>query len=84
MPGGNPLANILLVIVATIVIGVSLVLGFFAFLIVSAIVLLAATVIGIRSWWAQRGLPDNGSAAQGAATDVIEGEFHVVKKRKNS
>jgi hypothetical protein len=47
-------------------------------------VLLAATVIGIRSWWAQRGLPDNGSAAQGAATDVIEGEFHVVKKRKNS
>ena len=84
MQGGNPIANILVVIVGAIVIGVSIVLGFFAFLVLSAIILTAAVVIAIRTWWARRQMPNNpetGTATQG---DFIEGEFHVVKKHKNS
>jgi hypothetical protein len=60
--GGNPL-----------VIGVLVVLGFFAFLALSAMALVAAAVIGARRWWMRRSSPKG---------DFIEGEFHVVKKPK--
>ncbi len=79
LPSGNPLANALVVIVGAIVIGVSIVLGFFAFLALSAVILVAASVIGVRAWWAGRQMPKNAEQ-----DGVIEGEFHVVKKDKNS
>ncbi|MGI9271053.1 MAG: hypothetical protein ACR2QT_04710 [Woeseiaceae bacterium] len=82
--GGNPLANILVVIVGAIIIGVSVVLGFFAFLALSAIILVAAAVIGVRVWWAQRKMPKNAEPAASVDGEFIEGEFHVVKKDKNS
>lgn len=84
LQGGNPLANILLVIVGTILIAVSIVVGVVAFLAVSALVLLLASVIGVRAWWAKRRQPNKMSAETDVAADVIEGEFHVVKPRKNS
>ena len=83
-PGGNPLANALVVIVGAIVITVSLVLGFFAFLALSAVVLVAAAVIGIRVWWAKRNMPKNAEPTANVGAEFIEGEFHVVKKDKNS
>jgi hypothetical protein len=82
--GGNPLANALVVVVGAIVITVSLVLGFFAFLALSAVVLIAAAVIGIRVWWAQRKMPKNAEPVASAEGEYIEGEFHVVKKDKTS
>jgi len=82
--GGNPLANVLVVIVGAIIITVSLVLGFFAFLALSAVVLVAAAVIGIRGWWTKRNMPKNAEPATSADGEFIEGEFHVVKKDKNS
>lgn len=84
MQGGNPLANILVVIVGAIIIGVSVVLGFFAFLALSAIILVAAAVIGVRVWWAKRSMPKNAEPGAGVDGEFIEGEFHVVKKDKNS
>lgn len=84
IPGSNPLASILIVIVGAIVIGVSIVLGFFAFLAVSAIVLIAAAIMSIRVWWANRGSPPEVSKESAAPGEFIEGEFHVVKKPKNS
>ncbi len=83
-PGGNPFANLLVVIVGAIAITVSLVLGFFAFLALSAVVLVAAAVIGIRVWWARRNMPKNAEPAASVDGEFIEGEFHVVKKDKNS
>jgi hypothetical protein len=82
--GGNPLANILVVIVGVIVIGVTVVLGFFAFLALSAIVLVAGTVIAARVWWARRKLPPTTESNANFDEEVIEGEFHVVKKDKTS
>ena len=84
LPGSNPLANALIVIVGAIVIGITLVLGFFAFLALSAAVLVAAAVITIRAWWIGRNAPPATNRSTAVEGDLIEGEFHVVKKDKNS
>ncbi|MGI9202117.1 MAG: hypothetical protein ACR2QL_13725 [Woeseiaceae bacterium] len=82
--GGGPLANVLVVIVGAIIIGVSLVLGFFAFLALSVAVLIAAALITVRSWWLGRKTPDSAAPRPTESHEFIEGEFHVVKKDKNS
>ena len=84
LPGSNPLANVLIVIVGAIVISAALVLGFFAFLLLSAVVLVAAAVLGIRAWWLGRSVPPSTVARPGQPAEFIEGEFHVVKKDKTS
>jgi len=84
LSSGNPLANVLVVILGAIVIGVSVVLGFFAFLALSAIILVAASVIGVRVWWAGRQMPKQAAPDDATRGEFIEGEFHVVKKDKNS
>ena len=83
-PAGNPLANVLVVIIGSIVIAVSLVLGFVAFIALAGAVLVAAAIIGVRLWWFNRRLggrrKDHANQYSGTATgkDVIEGEFRVV------
>ena len=81
---GNPIANVLVIIAGLLVIGVSIVLGFFAFLALGAIVLVSAAVIGIRGWWLSRKLgtaaPTGPQTSSGQATEVIEGEYRVVVK----
>ena len=82
--GSNPLANILVVIAGAIIIGVSLVLGFFAFLALSVAVLVGATVLTVRNWWLGRKAPREAAPPASGSGEFIEGEFHVVKKDKNS
>ncbi len=63
--------------------GVSIVLGFFAFLVLGGIVLISAAVIGIRVWWLNRKhVPGQAGAKPGpkAPGGVIEGEYRVVRK----
>ena len=88
MPAGNPIANALVVIVGALSIGVSIVLGFFAFVVLAGIVLVLGSVIAIRVWWFSRQLRKQAGeqpASQDPASDgVIEGEYHVVKGDKNS
>ena len=87
-PAGNPIANALVVIAGVLVIGISIVLGFFAFVALSAIVLVSAAVIGIRVWWLNRKLRAARAGGHGntvdskprGAVDVIEGEYRVVGK----
>ena len=83
IPAGNPIANALVVVVGALVIGASIVLGFFAFLVLAGIVLVLGAIISLRVWWFNRKLrremdkqpPQPGSAH----VRVIEGEYHVVK-----
>lgn len=81
-PAGNPIANALVIIVGALVIGASLVLGFFAFVVLSAIILILSAIVGIRMWWFRRkfekaaGKP--GGPGQSGTTRVIEGEYRVV------
>lgn len=85
IPAGNPIANVLVVIAGALVIGASIVLGFFAFVALSGIVLVTAAIVGIRVWWLkrkiQRGQPvGSPGRSQHAPGGVIEGEYKVVDK----
>ncbi len=81
-PAGNPIANIFVIIVGALTIGASIVLGFFAFMIVGSIVLIMASIIGLRVWWFNRQLrgqtPPGSSAGSAPPGGVIEGEYQVV------
>lgn len=83
-PAGNPIANALVIIVGALVIGASLVLGFVAFVALSAILMVVAAVVGIRLWWFRRKFEKSGMSAsahgskRGGPDGVIEGEYHVV------
>ena len=83
-PAGNPIANALVIVAGVLVVSLAIVLGFFAFVALSAIVLVSAAVIGIRVWWLNRKLRAAGatSADRDARTsvDVIEGEYRIVGK----
>lgn len=86
LPAGNPIANVFVIVVGALVIGVSIVLGFVAFVVLGSIVAVLAAVVGLRLWWFKRTLQKragqqtaNGEASSGG---VIEGEFHVVEHRE--
>ena len=81
IPGGNPIANALVVIVGVLAIAASLVLGFFAFIVLSSIVLVLGAIIALRVWWFNRKLGKQVRNAETASQGgVIEGEYHVVKR----
>lgn len=80
---GNPIANVFVVIVGVLAISISIVLGFFAFVVLGSIVLIMAAMVGIRVWWFKRQLrgavPPNAAAGPNKSTGgVIEGEYRVV------
>jgi predicted lipid-binding transport protein (Tim44 family) len=83
IPAGNPIANALVIIVGALAIGVSIVLGFFAFIVLASIVLVLGGIIGLRVWWLNRKLAraakSSATTRQTTETKVIEGEYHVVK-----
>lgn len=79
---GNPIANIFVVIVGALAIAASVVLGFFALIIVASIVLVLASIIGIRVWWFKRSLSKRGPPQSNPGKDstdgVIEGEYQII------
>lgn len=81
---GNPIANLLVVIVGTLTIGAFIVLGVFAAVALGGVVLVLASVLGFRMWWLGRKMPRQGRTTSGqghsdhADSTVIEGEFQVV------
>jgi len=91
-PAGNPIANVFVVLVGALAIGVSLVLGFVAFIVLGSIVAVLASVIGLRLWWFNRKLKGQAAGTPGnrpgskptAPGGVIEGEFRVVDDGSDS
>jgi uncharacterized membrane protein len=84
LPAGNPIANALVVFVGALAIGVSVVLGFLAFVVLACIVVVLGAIIGLRVWWLNRKLARGARASRQTRKDdhggVIEGEYHVVKR----
>jgi len=83
-PAGNPIASALVIVVGALVIAASIVVGFFAFVILGSLLMIVAAVISIRLWWLRRSMarnpafqaPPDGRPA--ATQQTIEGEYHVV------
>ena len=91
-PARNPLANLLVMIVGALVVGVSIVLGVVAFITLGGLILVLAAVIGVRVWWLGRKMRKQFAAGghapgeRSAGSEIIEGEYHVVsaQERKDS
>jgi hypothetical protein len=87
---GNPLANVLVIIVGALAVGASIVLGVVAFVTLGSLVLIMAAVIGIRLWWMNRKIRkefasgERSGTARPGSIDIIEGEFKVVTKNKEN
>ena len=88
-PAGNPIANVLVIIVGALVIAASIVLGFMAFIILGSIILIFAAVVGIRLLWFNRKLRKAGvhrvpgDGRPNSPAGVIEGEFIVVDEERD-
>lgn len=88
LPFSNPIANALVVLVGTLAIAASVVLGFIALLVLGSLVLVLAAVIGIRVWWFNRKVArraksrDAGGDRDGREArvriHVIEGDYRDV------
>ncbi len=81
---GNPIANVLVVIVGMLTIGAFIVLGVVAAVALGGVVMVLAAVLGIRMWWLGRKMPIHMRTAsrrgQSEPGDnaVIEGEFQDI------
>jgi len=86
---GNPLANVLVVIVGIIVISLSLALGFVVFIGIAGFMLVMAAIISVRAWWLSKRFGARKSAEQVRTSSrreihrVIEGEYREVRSRKS-
>ncbi len=86
-PAGNPIANALVVVAGVLAIAASVVLGFFAFVVLSSVILMTASIIGIRVWWLKRRFQASPgfSRADGQTPPdgVIEGEYRVIREDRD-
>ncbi|MGI9205410.1 MAG: hypothetical protein ACR2Q3_15445 [Woeseiaceae bacterium] len=90
LPAGNPLANVLVVIVGIIVISLSVALGFVVFVGIAGFMLIMAAVVSVRVWWLKRKF--SSKAGEGArppggsdnTVRVIEGEYREIRKSRDS
>ncbi len=88
-PAGNPLANVLVVIVGIIIISLSLALGFVVFVGIAGFMLVMAAVISVRAWWlrkrfgTRKGTEEVQTSSHQETHRVIEGEYHEVGSRRS-
>ena len=89
LPAGSPIANAFVIIVGTLVIAASVVVGFFAFVVVGTALIVLAAIVGIRLWWLRRkfgnqvGGPPPRSGGRAAGSQTIEGEYRVVSEDRD-
>ncbi len=83
-PAGNPIASALVIIVGSLAIAASIVVGFFAFMILGSLLMVFAAVVSVRLWWLRRRMAREPSfhanhyERPAGSQQTIEGEYHVV------
>ena len=86
---GNPLTNVLVVIVGAFALGAAIIFGVFAFVVLIVIILILAAVLGIRMWWLGRQLSKNQESVSEQSRSkpdhqtVIEGEYQVISAKQD-
>jgi membrane protein implicated in regulation of membrane protease activity len=86
---GSPIASGLVIIVGSLAIAASIVVGFLAFVILGSLILVLAAVLSIRLWWLRRKMArDPASRVQSAerpngVQQTIEGEYHVIVEEED-
>lgn len=87
-PAGNPIANAFVIVVGALAIGASIVLGFFAFLILASVLIVFSAFVGLRLWWFNRKLrrqgPDSAAQEKSQRAGVIEGEYRVITNERDT
>ncbi|HET7587711.1 MAG TPA: hypothetical protein VFL45_06480 [Gammaproteobacteria bacterium] len=77
-PAQNPFVRALTLFAAAVAVGVSLLFGFVAFLILASMALILVAIVACRVWWLRhkirRHMQDQ---AKPPAGDFIEGEYEV-------
>jgi membrane protein implicated in regulation of membrane protease activity len=76
----NPFARALTLVVAAIVVGVSLLFGFIAFLILAGMALILVAIVAVRVWWLRRKLKAGMREQSSSERDFIEGEYEVEER----
>lgn len=79
-PPTNPVARALTLFVAAIVVGVSLLFGFVAFLILAGMALILIAIVAVRVWWLRHKIRHH-MADRKPPGDFIEGEYEVRERR---
>lgn len=77
-PAGNPIANALVIIVGTLAIAASIVVGFLAFVVLGSALIVFAAIVGIRLWWFNRKHPPRQPDGKQPGQATIEGEYRIV------
>jgi membrane protein implicated in regulation of membrane protease activity len=81
---GSPIASVLVIIVGSLAIAASIVVGLFAFVILGSLILVLAAALSVRLWWLRRKtVRDPASRVRSAerpdgVQQTIEGEYHVI------
>lgn len=82
-PTGSPIANALVAVLGVVVLSLSLALGLFVFLALAGVVMVAAAVLAIRSWWHGRRVGRRVGRRKSVSGDtrhqIIEGQFREVE-----
>ena len=88
-PTGNPVVNALVIVAGALAIGASVVIGFFAMIVLGSAVLILAAIVGIRLWWFRWKLRRSGAFDEARKPSgfesMIEGEYTVIveEERRN-
>ncbi len=88
-PAGNPIANALVILVGALAIAASIVVGFFAFVILASLLIIFSAIVGIRLWWFRRKMRKDweasgeGREGEPKVRRIIEGEYHVVVEERD-
>ena len=83
---GNPLVNAAVIILGALAIAASLVVGFFAFVVLASVFIMLAAVVGLRLWWLNWRFGRQKSATEGRpgteGAELIEGEYRVLRSEQ--
>lgn len=83
---GNPFVNAVVIVLGALAIAASLVVGFFAFVVLASVFIMLAAVVGLRLWWLnwrfRRQKPGTAERPGTESAELIEGEYRILRSEQ--